>query len=50
MTIRPAKSRNLNCLPSSSAASRLVANAVASMSLPFVARAEFISIETKASV
>ena len=34
----------------SSDASRFVFNAVASMSLPFVARAELISIETNASV
>ncbi len=43
-------SRNRNCLAISSAASRLVFNAVSSISLPFVARAELMSIEINASV
>ena len=50
MTIRPPRSRSLSCRAISSAASRLVANAVSSISSPLVARAELISIETSASV
>ena len=50
MTINPPKSLNRNCLAISIAASMFVAKAVSSMSLPFVDFAEFISIETNASV
>ena len=46
----PPKSRNLNCLAISSAASMFVLNAVSSISLPLVARAELISMLTSASV
>ena len=50
MTMSPPISRSLSCLPISSAASRFVFNAVSSISEPRVARAELISIETRASV
>ena len=50
ITTRPPKSRNRNCLATSSAASKLVLTAVSSMSLPLVALAELISIEISASV
>ena len=50
MTTRPPISRMRSCRAISSAASRLVLRAVSSMSWPFVARAELISIETRASV
>ena len=50
MTINPPISLSLNCFPISVAASKLVFNAVSSISLPLVALAEFISIATKASV
>ena len=43
-------SRKRNWRAISSAASQLVVVAVSSMSAPFVARAELISIETSASV
>jgi hypothetical protein len=50
MTIKPPRSRSRNWRAISSAASRLVLNAVCSMSVPRVARAEFTSIATSASV
>ena len=50
ITTKPPKSRNRICRATSSAASILVLNAVSSMSDPRVARAEFTSIETRASV
>ena len=50
MTIRPPRSRIRNWRAISSAASRFVLVAVVSMSLPRVARAELMSIETSASV
>ena len=50
MTIRPPRSRSRSWRAISSAASRLVLNAVASMSPPLVARAELTSTETSASV
>ncbi len=50
MTIRPPTSRNRICRAISSAASRLVLQAVVSMSVPRVLRAELMSIETSASV
>ena len=50
MTIRPPMSRSRSCRAISSAASRLVLRAVASMSPPRVLRAELMSIETSASV
>ena len=50
ITTSPPKSRRRSCLAISSAASRLVLSAVSSISLPLVARAEFISIEVSASV
>ena len=46
----PPKSLNLSCLAISFAASIFVANAVDSISLPLVDRAELTSIETIASV
>ena len=50
MTIRPPRSRSRNWRATSSAASTLVLSAVSSMSAPLVARAEFTSIVTRASV
>ncbi len=50
ITISPPKSRIRSCRAISSAASRLVFNAVSSISAPFVARAELMSIEIMASV
>ena len=50
MTIRPPRSRRRNWRAISSAASRLVLRAVSSMSPPWVAREELISIDTSASV
>ena len=50
ITSRPPTSRNRNWRAISSAASRLVLSAVSSISAPFVARAELMSIETRASV
>ena len=50
ITTKPPMSRKRNWRAISSAASKLVFNAVSSMSLPLVARAELMSIETKASV
>ena len=50
ITISPPTSRKRNWRAISSAASLLVLNAVSSISPPLVARAELISIETKASV
>ena len=50
MTTRPPKSRSRNWRAISSAASRLVFNAVASISEPLVALAELMSIDTSASV
>ena len=50
ITISPPMSRRRSCRAISSAASRLVLRAVASMSPPRVARAELMSIETSASV
>ena len=50
MTIRPPKSRRRIWRATSSAASKLVRVAVSSMSPPLMARAEFTSTETKASV
>ncbi len=50
MTTKPPKSRKRNCRAISSAASKLVLKAVSSISLPFVARAELISIDVIASV
>ena len=50
ITIRPPRSRRRNWRATSSAASRLVRAAVSSMSAPLVARAEFTSIATRASV
>ena len=50
ITTKPPKSRKRNWRATSSAASKLVLNAVSSISLPFVARAELISIEVIASV
>ncbi len=50
ITIRPPRSLNLSCRATSLAASMFVANAVDSMSLPLVERAEFTSMETIASV
>ena len=47
---KPLKSLNLNSLAISTAASRLVFNAVSSISLPLVALAELISMESIASV
>ena len=48
--IMPPISRSLICSESACAASRLVASAVASMSLPFVERAELTSHAVSASV
>src|SRR5438874_5014604 len=48
MTMRPPISRMRSCRAISSAASRLVLVAVVSMSLPRVARAELMSIDTSA--
>ena len=50
ITTKPPKSRKRNWRAISSAASRLVLNAVSSISLPLVARAELISIDVNASV
>ena len=50
ITIKPPMSRNLSWRAISSAASRLVLRAVASMSPPRVERAELMSMETSASV
>ena len=50
ITTRPPISRRRSWRAISSAASRLVCRAVSSMSLPRVARAELISMETSASV
>ena len=50
ITISPPTSRNLSCRAISSAACLFVEKAVSSMSPPFVAREELISIETSASV
>jgi hypothetical protein len=50
ITIRPPRSRRRSWRAISSAASRLVRSAVSSMSAPLVARAEFTSTETSASV
>ncbi|KOS95462.1 ribonuclease E domain protein [Burkholderia mallei] len=50
ITIRPPRSRRRNWRATSSAASRFVRVAVSSMSAPLVARAEFTSIATSASV
>ncbi|CZR24135.1 Uncharacterised protein [Legionella pneumophila] len=50
ITTKPPKSRRRSWRAISSAASRLVFNAVASMSAPPVALAELISIDTRASV
>ena len=50
MTTRPPKSRKRICRATSSAASMFVRNAVSSISAPRVERAEFTSMETKASV
>ena len=50
ITMSPPTSRNLSWRPISSAASLFVLNAVSSMSLPLVALAELMSIETIASV
>ncbi len=50
ITIRPPRSRRRIWRATSSAASRLVRVAVSSMSPPLMARAEFTSTDTKASV
>ncbi|GJE46718.1 hypothetical protein AEGHOMDF_5925 [Methylobacterium soli] len=50
ITMRPARSRSRNWRATSSAASRFVLSAVSSMSCSRVARPEFTSIETSASV
>ena len=50
ITTKPPMSRKRSWRAISSAASRLVFSAVSSMSLPLVARAELMSIETRASV
>ena len=50
MTMRPPRSRSRIWRATSSAASMLVRNAVSSMSEPRVARAEFTSMATSASV
>ena len=50
ITISPPISRNRNWRAISSAASKFVCNAVSSIFPPLVARAELISMETKASV
>ncbi|MNT37749.1 hypothetical protein D3C72_1739040 [compost metagenome] len=50
ITIRPPRSRRRIWRATSSAASRLVRVAVSSMSPPLIARAEFTSMETSASV
>ena len=50
MTIRPARSRSRICRAASSAASRLVLSAVSSIEASRVARPEFTSIATSASV
>ena len=50
ITINPARSLSFACLAISSAASILVARAVFSIFLSFVALPEFTSIATKASV
>ena len=50
ITISPPTSLKRSWRATSSAASRLVFKAVSSMSAPFVARAEFMSMETRASV
>ena len=50
MTTKPPKSRKRSCRAISSAASKLVFSAVSSISPPFVARAELISIDVNASV
>ena len=50
ITIRPARSRKRAWRATSSAASRLVRVAVSSMAPPLMARAEFTSTETNASV
>ena len=50
ITIKPPMSRKRSWRAISSAASRLVCRAVSSMSLPLVARAELISMDTRASV
>ena len=50
ITTNPPRSLNRNCLAISFAASIFVANAVDSISLPFVERAELTSIDTIASV
>ena len=50
ITIKPPKSRKRNWRAISSAASRLVFSAVSSISPPFVALDELISIEVSASV
>ena len=50
ITTKPPMSRKRSWRAISSAASKFVCSAVSSMSPPFVARAELISIETNASV
>ena len=50
MTIKPPKSLNLHCLAISSAASKLVCKAVASIPDALVDLPELISIATRASV
>ena len=50
ITMSPPMSRSRSCRAISSAASRLVWNAVCSMSEPRVARAELMSTDTSASV
>ncbi len=50
MTMRPPMSRRRSWRAISSAASRLVLSAVSSMSEPFVAREELMSMDTSASV
>ena len=50
ITTKPPRSRKRNWRAISSAASKLVLNAVSSISPPRVARAELISIDVSASV
>ncbi len=50
ITIKPPMSRRRSWRAISSAASRLVCSAVSSMSPPLVARAELMSMDTRASV